>query len=79
MYITVDFARLTTELQHGVRTVLFRKLDGTLREMRCTLQADVVPAVKGSNARRSDAVFTVYDVEQQGWRCFNKQRVVAIW
>lgn len=79
MYITVNFDRLTVELQHGVRTVLFRKVDGSLREMRCTLQASVVPALQGSNKRRSDAVYTVFDVEAQDWRCFKRDRVIAIW
>ena len=34
---------LKETLSKGIVTVTFEKLDGTLREMRCTLQADILP------------------------------------
>lgn len=78
MYLTVNFEQLANELRAGERTVIFRKVDGTLREMRCTLQASVVPALQGSTRKQNDTVFTVFDVVAQDWRCFKRDRIIAI-
>ena len=57
--------------------VIFKKKDGTLREMKCSLKAGVVPpATKEDPASQkkvrtiSDEVCVVYDVEKEGWRSF---------
>jgi hypothetical protein len=50
----MDRYELKQTLQGNIATVVFEKADGTLREMRCTLQADYLPPQllqEGASAR----------------------------
>jgi len=72
-------------------TVSFTKADGTDRDMRCTLNWELIPAqpttgsvdgiVKESRAPRKEAdpaVIKVYDLEAQAWRSFRMDRLKKI-
>ena len=72
-------------------TVSFTKADGTDRDMRCTLNWDLIPAqhvtgpvdgiVKESKAPKKapdPAVIKVYDLEAQAWRSFRMDRLKKI-
>lgn len=73
-------------------TVSFTKADGTDRDMRCTLNWELIPAqqtaagpvdgiVKESKAPRKEAdpaVIKVYDLEAQAWRSFRMDRLKKI-
>ena len=72
-------------------TVSFTKADGTDRDMRCTLNWDLIPAqpvtgpvdgiVKESRAPKKapdPAVIKVYDLEAQAWRSFSMDRLKKI-
>ena len=73
-------------------TVSFTKADGTDRDMRCTLNWDLIPAqqppagpvdgiVKESKAPKKapdPAVIKVYDLEAKAWRSFRMDRLKKI-
>lgn len=67
---------LKETLENGVATVTFEKTDGTLREMRCTLRADMLPKQllreEGDASKRTtpDTVLAVWDLDAGGWRSF---------
>ena len=72
----IDKYELKEKLENGVVTVTFEKLDGTLREMRCTLNADMMPKQllreEGDESKRTtrENVQVVYDLAEGGWRAF---------
>lgn len=73
--------QLKQSLQNGVVTVVFEKADGTLREMRCTLQADVMPQLlqEGESSRTENPdTLAVWDVENGGWRSFRMDSIKSI-
>ena len=51
--------------------VTFTKKDNSSRKMRCTLQADAIPAVYGSTPSPHNYLITVFDLDNQGWRNIN--------
>jgi hypothetical protein len=65
-------------LQHSIANVTFIKADGTQREMICTLMEFLLPDLVGTNARRSQDVLPVWDMEKQAWRSFRIDRVIKI-
>lgn len=60
----------------GPTLVLFKKKDGSVRKMICTLHHKLIPATKkklNDMARspvRSYAAIAAYDLENAGWRSF---------
>lgn len=56
--------------------VQFEKTDGTIRNMKCTLQENVVPATKGTGKAKSPTVLTVFDTEANGWRTIKFDKVI---
>lgn len=61
-------------LHRGVVVVSFTKANGEMREMRCTLRADMIPAtpvVEGKTAKKENPdVQAVWDLEKEAWRSF---------
>lgn len=70
---------------HAARVkVTFTKKDGTVREMLCTLDANLLPEVEKApgevlvERKRSPTVMSVYDLESAGWRSFTIKSVSKI-
>lgn len=63
-------------------TVTFTKKDGTERVMKCTLRADMLPAVEikedKAPRKQNDSALAVYDLEAQGWRSFTISAVKRV-
>lgn len=63
-------------LVEGVCEVIFQKVSGEERKMKCTLDPTVLPTPVASdeeinrNRAPNDAVQVVWDVESEGWRSF---------
>jgi hypothetical protein len=57
-------------------TVTFKKSDGTLREMNCTLVEDRIPKVE--NPKTSDSLCTVWDIDLSAWRSFKFENITDI-
>lgn len=77
-----DRYTLGEHLKNGVVTVVFEKLDGSLREMRCTLKPESLPQLlqESETPRRAvnDDVMAVWDLDNGGWRSFRLDSVKRI-
>lgn len=77
-----DKYALKEDLKNGIHTVVFEKTDGTIREMRCTLQPDMLPQFLSEVASvaktENPATLAVWDVDNQGWRSFRVDSVQTV-
>ena len=69
-------------LQNGIVSVVFEKVDGTIREMNCTLNKEHMPPqllTEEQNAAKvrteNDDLLSVWDVDANGWRSFHVSKV----
>lgn len=75
-------------LQNSVSTVVFTKVDGTEREMKCTLLPEYIPqkpVVEGQQLlteeltrKENPNTLSVWDLDKGGWRSFRVDSVQAI-
>lgn len=66
---------LTNALKKGTLIIEFVKLDGTVRNMTCTLDPELLPTFVDSGKPKverklSTEVLAVYDTQAKGWRSF---------
>lgn len=54
----------------------FEKRDGTLREMKCTLNKDIIPPVVDPDG--DDKLCIVWDTEKTAWRSFHFEKIRKI-
>jgi len=67
---------LQTALMGNICQVQFEKADGSIRDMRCTLKADLLPEdTEVSTDIVNEAVIPVYDLENNGFRSFRVANV----
>jgi hypothetical protein len=64
-------------------TVVFTKKDGTDREMRCTLNENMIPfaesdATGDGTRKKSSEAQPVYDLDAKGWRSFRWDSIKAV-
>jgi len=62
--------------------VSFTKIDGTIRNMECTTNLDLIPVEfhpkqKESTVVPNDKVIRVFDLENDGWRSFLADNVIS--
>ena len=65
----------------GVINVQFTKKDGSLREMRCSLQEQYLPPLTGeaeTTTKDNPEVLAVWDIEVEGWRSFRIDSVLIM-
>lgn len=76
-----DKQAIKESLQSGQPiTVTFTKRDGTLREMLCTTNGQLIPADKHPKTDThpaSEDVQRVFDVDKQMWRSFKWDSVIS--
>lgn len=67
-----DKYALKEELKDGIYTIVFEKVDGTVREMRATLDPQYLPPQllnEGTAmSKQNDQVLAVWSVDDNGWR-----------
>lgn len=79
-----DRFTLKETLRNGVVTVVFEKVDGTVREMRCTLNDQYLPQLLTEQQEHAKirnenpAVLSVWDVDNNGWRSFRVDSVKEV-
>jgi hypothetical protein len=62
-------------------TIFFKKVDGTEREMICTLSENIIPEEKmpkSTGKAKSDEICAVFDVKNDDWRSFRWDSVTRI-
>lgn len=71
-------------LENGTVNVSFVKLDGTNREMNCTLNPSLVPQpekevdVPKKERIINENVLPVYDLDNSAWRSFSWDRLTSL-
>jgi hypothetical protein len=76
--------KLKENLSKCVAKVVFKKSDGTVRMMNCTLMADYLPMVISEEKvahvprKQNDEVLAVWDLDNKGWRSFNVNSVIEV-
>jgi hypothetical protein len=69
-----------TILQENICLVQFRKVDGSIRNMRCTLQEKLLPEVTSTSTNTraaNESAVAVFDLDKQAWRSFRKSDVIS--
>jgi hypothetical protein len=73
-------------LQKGTHKVTFTKINGETREMRCTLNANLIPVTDTHSDTQSETrekkinenVVSVYDLDKKDWRSFRIDNLISI-
>ena len=75
-----DFEKLAQDLRTSTKRIRFTKRDGTIRDLKATLQESLLPARVGEATARAHnpAVMSVWDVDNKGWRSFRRDSVIEI-
>ena len=78
--ITEIKTAVTAALLTGPTTIVFKKVDGTVRTMRCTLNEALLPVRQTTESGRkaNDGVQTVFDLELNQWRSFKWDNFVSV-
>lgn len=61
---------------HEQVEITFTKVDGTVREMKCTLKEGIAPKVE--NPKESDSLCVVWDTVMNNWRSFKFENIKQI-
>jgi len=76
------YNEIVDRLREGVLTVTFKKVDGSMRVMKCTLAPSYLPEDIRNQARilREDtgSNISVWDVEAGGWRSFRLDSITSV-
>lgn len=69
--------QLLEMLSNNIYVVKFKKLNGDIRELNCTMLEEFLPEVK--NKKKSDKnLITVWDIDQNSWKSFHYKRIIEI-
>ena len=72
--------RLQTLLKGNIVEIVFTKVNGEQRNMRCTLDPDKLPVgrspMEATNRKVNEDVLPVWDVEKNDWRSFRIDSVL---
>lgn len=71
---------LKKQMRSGIAHFIFRKKDGSLREMYATTQKSLVERHCNDNgcSRECFATTAVFDVERGAWRSFRWENLIAV-
>jgi len=70
---------MINELHEGTCRVIFTKVNGEERDMRCTLNMDLIPQDKQPKTGKeyNNSVIRAFDVAKQEFRSFRVENVVS--
>ena len=68
---------LVHNLLAGSVEVTFKKVDGDIRKMLCTLQEGVIPKTTGKKKENKD-VLAVWDLGKNDWRSFRVDSIKRV-
>jgi hypothetical protein len=76
-----NYDSLVEKLKHNICQVTFTKVDGTTREMRCTLQPLYLPEANRNEVyeNTNHDVIRVFDLEINEWRAFRLNSVTCFY
>jgi hypothetical protein len=79
MEFTKEYIR--SLLKNNVVQVVFTKTDGSVREMKCTLQEQFVEVYEKKTDKvkpENDNIVSVWDLDNNGWRSFKVDSVQSV-
>jgi len=67
-------------LKNKVSFIKFQKVDGSIRNMICTLDLSMIPKHKHptTNMEYTDEQIRVFDIVAQGWRSMKVENIIEI-
>lgn len=75
---------LIEKLKTSEVTVSFKKKDGTIRDMKCTLMESKIPKNEVANTsdvtkqrKKNEEVLAVFDLEKNEWRSFRWDSLIT--
>lgn len=77
--MTLTREEIVQRLRNGTHMVEFKKKDGTIREMICTLDESFIPEVhlpKSEDTKYSEDAIRVFETTIQEWRAFRFESVI---
>jgi hypothetical protein len=78
----VDKPFLQGMIKTGVYSITFKKVDESMRVMKCTLMKDRLPVLDESVERKprkeNDQVLNVWDLEKEDWRSMRIDSVLNV-
>lgn len=75
----LNWEEIKQKMREGVVFVSFKKANGEIREMQCTLADYLLPETAGTRANTNDDIVVVFDIEKEAWRSFRKDTVIEVW
>ena len=79
-----NYHSLIEFLRWNTVTVTFEKADGTIRQMRCTLDPKLIPEPSKDPMTQkkvreiNEEVAVVWDLEKEAWRSFRLDRLLGM-
>ena len=71
--------KIIKRLLSGIWIVAFKKVDGSMREMKCSLMEEYVGRENQKDSKKkSKEVIPVWDIDSKGWRSFRFKNVVGM-
>lgn len=59
----------------------FKKVNGDVRKMHCTLKSELLPKIEEKEKRKKTEnleILSVYDLDKKGWRSFKIENIISI-
>ena len=74
-----EIVNLKELLKTSIVDVVFRKLNGEKRVLKCTLYHSYLPVTDGpiKESKENDTSLAVWDLEANGWRSFRYDSVIS--
>ena len=74
-----NYPTLYMALHEGKVRLSFKKKDGEVREMLCTLREDILPKKESEfkERKKNPDIFSVWDCEKEGWRSFRTDSIIS--
>ncbi|MEM4261303.1 MAG: SH3 beta-barrel fold-containing protein, partial [Candidatus Woesearchaeota archaeon] len=72
---------LKQTLLENVCNIEFKKINGDIRKIKCTLKPDLVKHNEKENKRKKIEnldVIAVFDLDKQDWRAFRIENIISI-
>ena len=70
---------IMSRLQSGKAEIFFKKVDGSIRHMICTLSPSLAPKILLAKGQSSiPGVIAVWDLEKNAWRSFRAESVIYL-
>ena len=68
---------ILSQLQEGMREIMFTKKDGTIRHMKCTLNPMLAPKILEAKTQKNNPdIIPVWDLEKMQWRSFRLDSIL---